>query len=229
MSGSEVKLKLLVDTKSKKVMFAEAGKDCVDFLFYVLSLPISTVIRLLNKKGMVGCISNLYESIENLDQTYLQPNQNKDMILKPKLPFSSASFPLFSLTDGSSFQKSFYRCGCSYRGNYVANDSRAVCPSCRCTMCTAVTYVAAEVVATEKSGQSEGGGVVTEVVTFMVMDNLEIKPMSTISSITLLNQFNVTEVGALQEKTVTLTMEKALKILELSLKSNTILTSVFLP
>ncbi|GAA0147332.1 hypothetical protein LIER_07059 [Lithospermum erythrorhizon] len=229
MSGSEVKLKLLVDTKSKKVMFAEAGKDCVDFLFYILSLPIGTVIRLLNKNGMVGCISNLYESIENLDQTYLQPNQNKDLILQPKLPFSSASVPLFSLTDGSSYQKSFYRCGCINRGNYVANDSRAVFPSCRRTMSTAVTYVAAEVVATEKSGQTEGGGVVIDVVTFMVMDNLEIKPMSTISSITLLNQFNVKEVGALQEKTVTLTMEKALKILELSLKSNTILTSVFLP
>ncbi|THG00362.1 hypothetical protein TEA_000552 [Camellia sinensis var. sinensis] len=42
MSSSKVSLKLLIDTKAHKVLFAEAGKDFVDFLFNILSLPVGT-------------------------------------------------------------------------------------------------------------------------------------------------------------------------------------------
>ncbi|PQQ18462.1 uncharacterized protein Pyn_37646 [Prunus yedoensis var. nudiflora] len=43
----------------------------------------------------------------------------------------------------------------------------------------------------------------------MVMDDLEVKPMSTFSSIAMLNKFNVKEIGALEEKAVNLGMEEA--------------------
>ena len=46
------------------------------------------------------------------------------------------------------------------------------------------------------------------VVTYMVMDDLVVQPMSTISSIALLNRFNVKEVGALEEKFVNLGMNE---------------------
>ena len=59
------------------------------------------------------------------------------------------------------------------------------------------------------SGNSTGdGGFVKGVVTYMVMDNLEVKPMSTISSITLLNSFNVQNVGSLEEKVVALDVDE---------------------
>ena len=57
-----------------------------------------------------------------------------------------------------------------------------------------------------KETSSSKSGFVKEIVTYMVMDDLVIQPMSTISSITLLNKFNVKEVGALQEKVVKLGM-----------------------
>ncbi|KAL6126578.1 hypothetical protein ACLB2K_074625 [Fragaria x ananassa] len=79
-SSTSVSLKLLIDTKNRKVLFAEASKEVVDFLFTLLSLPIGTVIRLLTKKGMVGCLGKLYESVEELNDTYLQPNLNKDSL-----------------------------------------------------------------------------------------------------------------------------------------------------
>ncbi|KAB2596070.1 hypothetical protein D8674_031520 [Pyrus ussuriensis x Pyrus communis] len=130
-----VGLKLLVDTKGHKVLFAEATKEVVDFLFTLLSLPVATVIRLLSKNDMVGCLGQLCESVENLTTTL--------------------------------------------------------------------------------SGE---GGYVKGVVTYMIMDNLEVKPMSTISSISVLNRFNIKEVGVLEEKV----------LLKASLESNTVLTNVFL-
>ncbi|BFG36752.1 hypothetical protein CerSpe_230260 [Prunus speciosa] len=51
-NSASVSLKLLIDTKSHKVLFAEARKEVVDFLFSFLSLHVATVTRLLSTDGM---------------------------------------------------------------------------------------------------------------------------------------------------------------------------------
>ncbi|PNX70020.1 hypothetical protein L195_g057038 [Trifolium pratense] len=71
-------------------------------------------------------------------------------------------------------------------------------------------------------------GFVKDVATFMVMDDLVIKPMSTISTITLLNKLNVKDIGTLQEKVVEMGMEEGIKLLKASLQSKTVLTTVFI-
>lgn len=74
-------LKLLIDKKRQKFLFADGAKDFVDFLFTLLSLlslPAGTIIRLLSKDAMVGRLGKLYESIETLNYEYLQPNLEKD-------------------------------------------------------------------------------------------------------------------------------------------------------
>ncbi|KAI8021468.1 hypothetical protein LOK49_LG03G03389 [Camellia lanceoleosa] len=209
-TSKKVSLKLLIDTKANKVLFAEAGKDFVDFLFNLLSLPVGTVTRILTKHSMVGCLGNLYDSIENLNNTYLQPNQNKDSLLKS---IRAAQLPLL-LTGDISPDKKFYICK-SFHHN-VADDPNAVCPNCNHYMSTGVPYIAPK------------AGFVKEVVTYMVMDDLAVKPMSNISSISLLNEFSVKEVGALQERVVYLGMDEGLKLLKASLQSKTVLTSVLL-
>lgn len=185
-------------------MFAEAGKECIDFLFHILALPIGSVIRLLTTEGMVGCLGNLYDSLQNLDNIYIQPNQKKDTLLKPK---SAASVPLL-LINNSPVQKQFYRCLNHY------DDPRSHCPNsngytiCDRTMNTIMTYVAPPVENVVASDQ----GLVKGVVTYMVLDDLVVKPMSTISSITLLNQFSIKDVGVLKEKVVTLGMDEVYKL-----------------
>jgi hypothetical protein len=47
-----------------------------------------------------------------------------------------------------------------------------------------------------------GLGFVKEVVTYTVMDDLKVAPLSTVSVITLLNALGVTEISSLQEMTV---------------------------
>ncbi|KAL6290705.1 hypothetical protein ACE6H2_008215 [Prunus campanulata] len=65
-NSTSVSLKLLIDTKSHKVLFPEASKEVVDFLFSFLSLHVATVTRLVSTDGMVGCLGNLYQSVESL-------------------------------------------------------------------------------------------------------------------------------------------------------------------
>ncbi|KAL2323902.1 hypothetical protein Fmac_022960 [Flemingia macrophylla] len=163
-SSTNLTLKLLIDTKRDKVLFAEASKAVVDFFFNLLCLPISSVIRLLSKTEMVGCLGNLYESVENLNDTYMQPDANKDVLLKPMAPISSAAISGLLPSNVNRSDKK--------KGNEVLQVAEDVLPN--------------------------KNGFMKEVVTYMIMDDLVITPMSTISSITLLNKFNVKEVGAFQ-------------------------------
>ncbi|XP_066381454.1 uncharacterized protein [Miscanthus floridulus] len=73
-----------------------------------------------------------------------------------------------------------------------------------------------------------GTGFVQGLVTYTVMDDLKVTPMSTISGITLLNTFGITDIGTLKEKTVQLGYEEGLEILRVALQSKTVLTDVFL-
>ncbi|KAK6933224.1 Protein of unknown function DUF674, partial [Dillenia turbinata] len=214
MVQTRVELKLLIHTKARKVLFAEAGKD------FLLVLPVGTVIRLLSKT-MTGSFGTLYESIENLSETYMQPNLDKDILLKPKPSFSSSGSPQL-LSHVKSSSKKFYVCS-NYHG-YISDTNQAICSS------YGARYVPpTSLAASSSSSSSHSEGYVKGVVTYMVMDDLTVKPMSTISSVTLLNKFNVKEICALEEKTVVLRKaEIGLKLLREALQSKDVLTNVFL-
>jgi hypothetical protein len=85
MATTKVSLKLFIDKKNRRVLFAQSDKEFVDFLFSIFTLPVGTVTRLLKEGGgMVGCLPSLYQSIENLSVTHIQPDKNKRFLLEPK-------------------------------------------------------------------------------------------------------------------------------------------------
>ncbi|KAK2405607.1 hypothetical protein QL285_054826 [Trifolium repens] len=227
---NKVTLKLLIDTKNEKVLFAEASKAVIDFLFNLLRLPVGTVVKLLNKNGMVGSLGNLYHSVENLADNYMEQDQAKDVLLNPRAPVSSSEISGLLPANNEDANNIgaggnlFYRC--SYNCSYdVTCDNATRCSRCLRAMTSQVNYVGKKVVEENLSVQK---GFVKDVVTFMVMDDLVVQPMSTISSITLLNKFNIKEVGSLQEKVVEMGMDEGIKLLKASLQSKTVLTSVFI-
>ncbi|XVF83475.1 hypothetical protein PTKIN_Ptkin16aG0490700 [Pterospermum kingtungense] len=70
MAATTISLKLFIDPKSHRVLFAEAGKEFVDFLFLIQALPVGTVTSLLTKQEMAGCLGNLYHwtgIVESID------------------------------------------------------------------------------------------------------------------------------------------------------------------
>ncbi|XP_056169055.1 uncharacterized protein LOC115662783 [Syzygium oleosum] len=236
MASGRVNLKLLVHKNYRKVLFAEGGKDFIDFLFHILALPVGTVIRLLEKTGMVGSLGNLYSSVQKLDDVYIESSK-KDILLKPKAPACVSEIPLIlPETSSDSTPTAYYRCPSRSRGSclsYVAEDPSANCPHCNCSMNQAVTLVKSQAgnptAAAEPAAVSNSkGGFVQGVVTYMVMDDLEVKPMSTISSITLFNEFNVKEIGLLEEKVVSLGIDEGIRLLKASFHSKKVLTDVFL-
>ncbi|MED6207862.1 hypothetical protein PIB30_039498 [Stylosanthes scabra] len=206
--SSSLRMKLLVDTKSEKVVFAEASKDVVDFLFTLLQLPLGTVVKLLTKKAVGGSLGKLYSSVENLDSTYMQPNTSKNLLIDPYVPTSST---LISALLPSVNNKNTYAYAQSQvvpkdsrwmltEVHYEYDDSTYVdyAPSSPkynpSSMSSEVKYV------TPPAAAGGSDGFVKEMVNYMVMDNLFIQPMSSISSITLLKNFNIKDVHVLEER-----------------------------
>ncbi|XP_062231152.1 uncharacterized protein LOC133928713 [Phragmites australis] len=233
-------MKLLVDSSPLRqhVVFAESGKDTVDFLFSLLALPAGTSVKLLGKESMVGCMGNLYASAERLEDPYVQPGAAKDVILCAAMKPPAAARPnswVFPLPEPAPAPapapKKFFNCGRTYYStscsNYVTEVSGTRCPSCGNQMLTNANLIGspAPVAAKEpaRKGFVQGGMVV-----YTVTDDLVISPMSNVSTIALLNACGVRDLGKLQERTVQIGYKEGLEILKGSLQSKTVLTDVFL-
>jgi hypothetical protein len=207
-------MKLYIDRKAQRLLFAEASKDVVDFLFALLALPVATAVEVVGKEAMVGCVGNLYASVEKLDSTYLQAGVAKVDLLCPIVvsSYANTSRSLLCLPQA----KNLYRCGktvagSTYCGNYITDTYYMKCPgNCGNLMTADVQYLSSEAVPSNCSvqvaaPQSAAGGIVQGVVTYMVLDDLTVTPMAGVSSVaTVLNTFAVRDIGDLQEKTVQL-------------------------
>ncbi|PIA38927.1 hypothetical protein AQUCO_02700248v1 [Aquilegia coerulea] len=223
MAASKLRLKLVIDKKNNRVVYAEAGKDVVDFLFSLLCLPIGSAVRLLTKSKMVGCFGNLYVSVGNLYNTsYLN---SKDFLLNPKV----ADAPCINvpLLIPSTTAKQFYSCSSGNHHNHFTNKrpvyssnrySCARCPVCRDNMSSKITCV---------PKAPDAIGYVKEVV-YMVMDNLTVMPMSTTAIITLLEEFRIDNVKSLDEKVIDFGKEEGLELLRTSWQFENVLSQVFL-
>ncbi|KAI4987958.1 hypothetical protein ZWY2020_029588 [Hordeum vulgare] len=80
-SRNKISLMLMVDIKSKKVLFAEVGKDFVDFVFSLLTLPVGAIAKLISVGAMHGSIGRLYQSMDDIGGCYLLPCKDKDDLL----------------------------------------------------------------------------------------------------------------------------------------------------
>ncbi|XP_037474414.1 uncharacterized protein LOC119350906 [Triticum dicoccoides] len=78
-----IDVKLFVDKERNRVLFAESGKEFVDVLFGFITLPLGTVVRLLGGQSQVGCLDELYRSVEGLSPDLFRTEACKAMLLRP--------------------------------------------------------------------------------------------------------------------------------------------------
>ncbi|RLM97868.1 uncharacterized protein C2845_PM06G08890 [Panicum miliaceum] len=233
--ASKISLKLLVNAKTKTVLFAEAGKEFVDFVFSLLTLPIGAVAKLVSAGTMHGSVGRLYQSVELIGASYLQPGTDKSDLLQPKVLHPDARELLLlqgggADGDGEPALARFRLYTCAGYCATATMEAKATCPQCKLAMSTEVAFVlpsAPPAAAGSSSSSDESGGYVKGVVTYMVTDGLEVTPMSAISSITMINKVAGKDVE-LAEKFVTVGTAEGLALLKAALRSDTVLSDVFL-
>ncbi|XP_059429906.1 uncharacterized protein LOC132163584 [Corylus avellana] len=224
-SSKAISLKLLVDSNSRKVLFAEAGKEFVDFLFGLIYIPIGSIMGVLWSHDIdgPGSLSRVYESIQNLDSTCL--HQTKEEFLMPEPAFPSDTHPPSLLLN---FVPPKHDTTTSVENQLPFETLFGSGRSDRTSLHPDMFPWSRSIENTLVVEQHKETGYVKGVVTFMVKDDLTVTPMSTISSITLLNTFNVKDVSLLREKMVTVDIETGLELVKASFGSTTVLTDVFL-
>ncbi|KAK1627405.1 hypothetical protein QYE76_001720 [Lolium multiflorum] len=211
-------MKLLVDTSARRVLFAEANKDVVDYLFSILALPIGTAIKLLGKErpgGLGGSTSG------NADQYRFQRAICTGL--------ASARRDLDATQDFKKISFSSLCSTCSLYASVEKLDKRYLESAAAKAVLLGPTTAPPPAAASEASSLPfRTKSLVRGVVRYTVLDDLTVTPTSAVSSVGLLNTFAVKDLGALHEKHVQLAYKEGLEILRASLESKTVLTDVFL-
>ncbi|KAK9186937.1 hypothetical protein WN944_018326 [Citrus x changshan-huyou] len=213
---TKVKLKLVIDKRANKVLFAEAEKDFVNILFNVLYMPLGSVARLVMDAGSSGCTGNLYKSLENLTDNHPIHHQTKTELLKPLLKWGKASLLLQpqAYPQPVPVERKLYSCGNNHL--YVTTQVNTRCPQCSHPQThekTTKLNIASQIV--QKS------------VFYMVTDDLSVTPASVISATGLL-QGKIKDIGALEKRVVDIGPDEVLELLNASMQTNEALTTFFL-
>ncbi|KAI3457332.1 hypothetical protein Pfo_013995 [Paulownia fortunei] len=204
-NSKQMILKVMVQKSTKKLLFAQAEEDFIDFLFSLLTIPLGGVECLLSSNTSLENIDNLYRSIANINgDKYLKTQDTKTMLLKPKLPHGYISnYQILPLSEESAPVLYYY-------GNYSRNEEwLSLSPAWDRT---AVQY---------RKGQ---GNYVKGPIMYMVTDNLTVKPLCMTSSLSILNKLKI-PLSDVKELELHIGLKEALSILKASLSSTSALTS----
>ncbi|KAK8951066.1 hypothetical protein KSP39_PZI003780 [Platanthera zijinensis] len=228
-SSKKMTLKLLVDAAHNKVLFAESGKDFIDFMFSLLLLPLGSIIKVVTPQNMLGSIGKLYQSVDNINVSYLMANLDKSTLLRPTVSSLTGASPLLLTGPVVTPQpKKTHNCYYCSRSIDCTNPTALPGASPLLTGNLATPQHMKTNCCVNFGAENEEEGFLKGAVIYMITDDLEVAPMSAISSITLINRFNMKKDLWLEEKTVDVGMEEGIALLAASLQSVTALTDVFL-
>jgi hypothetical protein len=216
--GPTIGVKLFVDKEKKKVLFAESDKEFVDVLFSFLTMPLGTIVRLLDKQSQMGCLDQLYKSVEDLNLEYFQTSACKAMLLKPLNAASGHCCRLKINVDGS-FPRVVYVCkdtSCSALSDNAFSSFPGTVCKCgkvmefvgRCPKYDGDTETAA-------AACSEDGVFVIGCLKFIVTDDLQVAPASTSLMMSFFEKFGVLDPAVLEQQVLQFSSEKVrLSVLE---------------
>ncbi|KAF7127152.1 hypothetical protein RHSIM_Rhsim11G0123200 [Rhododendron simsii] len=188
-SSQTMSLKILVEKEKNRVVFVEANKDFVDVLFSFLTIPIGTIFGLTREhflEGEIGCLNNLYESLEKFDEDFLS-SEHKGILLHPRCATDIYCRNL--KVDLVECNKSkYYECGYCHLVSYYQNDT------CRCGRAIDYElYLVAPV-------SQDGSGFIKPTARFMITDDFQVLPMSSTAGLSLLGNFGAFDGSKTEER-----------------------------
>lgn len=112
---TNISIKLVASKSQNKVCYAQANEDFVNLIFSFLTIPLGHVLKHVKSCYMFGCINELYQIIQHLDDQYFKSKNLKEMLINPKvLPCFSYHNDLFEMEEVP--HPSFYYASSSFSG-----------------------------------------------------------------------------------------------------------------
>ncbi|CAN6269119.1 unnamed protein product [Urochloa humidicola] len=226
-----IAIMLFVDKENRRVLFAEADKDFVDVLFGWLTLPLGTIARLLGEQTRMGCLDQIYRSVEDLSTDYFQTKACKGMLLAPLNAASSHCCQLKIDIDDTK-KGAVYICrdtSCSAYGGHCRFSS---VPDAVCKCGKDMQYAGDR--PEEKrgnpapaGGNADSGVFVNGCFKFIITDDLIVAPASTSLMMSLFQRFGVRDPADLEKTVIQLNSQKIISLLGRSLSSKRPLTGIY--
>ncbi|XP_058764029.1 uncharacterized protein LOC131637463 [Vicia villosa] len=212
-----VSLKLLVDTETNKVVFAEADKDFVDILCSFLTFPLGTIAKFVQKDSnigpiTIGCLNSLNQSVQNLG-LLTNYNSSEDYCNTLKINIDDSLPTNYFMC--SKFDEFDHKC-CYLSLGTKKHYCEYGHPLSRLVSLSSPLF---EICL----------GFVKPATKFVISDDLIVFPPSMdLTIFDLTKKFGIKSTSSVKEMTVNVTKEKVLDLLKCSFFSKTPLTDVFL-
>ncbi|CAM0903047.1 unnamed protein product [Alopecurus aequalis] len=189
---SAVAVKLFIDKEKKRVLFAESDQEFVNVLFSFLALPLGAIVRLLGKQSQVGCLDELYKSVENLSEDHFQTKPCKTMLLYPR-GAAGVQLERLKVEVDDIYQTYFF--ACSRHMGYFSSVPDVSCPFCG-TMDKSLREFSEEDTADEVFAKSR--------TKFIITDDLQVALSSTKLMFSLMDKLGLQEQANIEEVVVEL-------------------------
>jgi hypothetical protein len=197
---SDVKMdvKLARSKSQKKIIFAEASENFVDFIFTFLAIPLGSVVKLLDGNSFVGCVDNLYKTVETLDSSLC--TDSRSVLLNPGLsPQFGCPKQLLNIPDVQPPTTCYYGTGTpklvfsDYNGSHQIIEDKiegGVISKKKVSIYKPRALTALDPRSSNKS-KEDAVGFVKKATLYAIGDDLKVKPLSDNSCISYLKELSL--------------------------------------
>lgn len=200
-----IKLKVMIDKTRNRVIFAESDHEFIETLLSFLTVPLGTVLRLLEKDMVqLGSISRIYASVYSLDPRFLRTSYCKSMLITPRNASEVQCEKLKLNVDHSEIAGKLFTCSSYSCYETKTFYSLFMNASCRCGSPMRSPRSVNMKGEDTSSGGEGGDGVFLKsgAASFMITDDLQIMPASTASLTALFEKLGVSDKNEIEAKTV---------------------------
>ncbi|CAN6559461.1 unnamed protein product [Malus baccata var. baccata] len=208
---NKINLKALVDKRSSKVVFIESDHAFVDVLLSFLTIPLGTIIKLGREHSVpveIGCINNLYSSVEEIDARELRSDACREMLLLPRNAAESHCKKLVLQIDHNAKPTQYFVCS-----RYCMDTATR----CMDTMHREISFSVDVASAFEK-----------ERARLLITDDLQLICPFRTSIVSLFTKLGVTNRNTTEELNLNIGVDEVMNLLISSLESRTPLTETLL-
>ncbi|KDP46570.1 hypothetical protein JCGZ_08542 [Jatropha curcas] len=174
-------------------------------------MPIGTIVRLTNNQQpitAIGCMNNLYASVENLDVKRFRTEACKTMLLRPKNGSATQYKDLKLKIDSES--PTYFYCG----------DSSCIRSKCKllsqyagsCCGCGKAMNSSAFVDTIGSKESLDGGVFVKEHARFVISDELQVMHASTAASFPLISKLGILDATSIEERIFDIGLNEVLSL-----------------
>ncbi|KAG8368392.1 hypothetical protein BUALT_Bualt15G0040700 [Buddleja alternifolia] len=182
MSNSEeVKftLKVVMNKKKNKVLYAEVDSSFADVLLSFMTLPLGTIVRLLAKhfahqSPTIGSLNTLYQGLANLESSHFCTDTGKQILLNARNSLAPLCKKLKLNLDDSEPTK-YFTCRSSSLNFVAMNRAHFKCDGNPAKLFDREIILQSSKIQT---ADKNGGVFAKETTTFLITDHLQIVPNS---------------------------------------------------